>query len=230
MMPYDSSNRRRNAALVTLGIILLSEVAGLVTGVGRLLLVQWVTGGRAVLQEVAEVSDFLVGCAAIFQLAALVACAIAFSMWFHRVYRNLPILGATGLALTPARAVGGFYIPFVNLIRPLEAMDEIWLNSQLPAADPLLPPEQPRTVKIWWLSFLAANILANLGATLLRGADDLSRLRWGTVAMLVSDALAIVAAISAMHLVRQISAQQDALHQYLEVRRTSRTPSEAGTA
>ena len=79
MMPYDSSNRRRNAALVTLAIILASQVAGLVAGVGRLLLVQWMTGGRAASQEVAQASDAFVGHAHGFEQANGLRSLPAFS-------------------------------------------------------------------------------------------------------------------------------------------------------
>ena len=200
MMPYESSKARSNVALVTLGIILASQVAGLVAGLSRLLLVQWMRGGRAASQEVAQASDAFVGCAGYFQLVAIAVCAIGFSLWFHRVYRNLPALGATGLALSPGRAVGGFYIPLVNLFEPAEPS---------------------RWIKTWWLSFIVSNLLGNVAAVALGRADGLGGLLWATLGILASDALAILAAGSAMFLVRQVTSQQDTLHQHLQPQRAS---------
>jgi hypothetical protein len=229
MIPYESSKARSNVALVTLGIILASQVAGLVAGFIRLLLVQSMRSGRAAAQGVAQASDAFVGCAGYFQLVAIAVCAIGFSLWFHRVYRNLPALGATGLALSPGRAVGGFYIPIVNLFEPYGTMQEIWLHSQLPAADPLLEPAEPsRWIKIWWLSFIASNFLGNFSGVVLVRANGLGGLLWATLGMLASDALAILAAGSAMSLVRQVTAQQDTLHQHLEAQRASQAPVQEG--
>jgi hypothetical protein len=63
------------------------------------------------------------------QLLIFIATAVAFLMWLHRAYRNLPALGATRLDTTPGWAVGYFFIPFANLVKPFQAVREIWHES-----------------------------------------------------------------------------------------------------
>jgi len=62
-------------------------------------------------------------------LAVSVAIPVAFLMWIHRAYRNLPALGATRLDYTPAWAVGWFFVPFISMIRPYYVTAEIWRLS-----------------------------------------------------------------------------------------------------
>jgi hypothetical protein len=70
--------------------------------------------------------------------AATVGAIIAFSMWTHRVYRNLSALGARDLRCTPGWAVGWLFIPLANLVVPYFVFAEIWRNS-IPA-----PPDSAR--------------------------------------------------------------------------------------
>src|SRR5689334_7274535 len=58
------------------------------------------------------------------KLALLVATAVAFLIWFHRAHKNLPALGARELKYTPGWAVGGFFVPLLNLVRPADVMRE----------------------------------------------------------------------------------------------------------
>ncbi|MFC1995866.1 DUF4328 domain-containing protein [Chloroflexota bacterium] len=44
-----------------------------------------------------------------------VITAVLFYMWIHRAHRNLPSLGVSGLKYSPGWAVGGFFIPILNL-------------------------------------------------------------------------------------------------------------------
>jgi hypothetical protein len=66
---------------------------------------------------------------------AIIGSIIAFSMWTHRVYRNLPALGARLLRHTPGWAVGWLFIPFANLVVPYFIFAEIWRDSIPAQAD-----------------------------------------------------------------------------------------------
>jgi hypothetical protein len=66
---------------------------------------------------------------------AMVGSIVAFCLWTHRVYRNLPALGARGLRYTPGWAVGWLFVPFANLVVPYFVFAEIWRNSIPTPAD-----------------------------------------------------------------------------------------------
>src|SRR5690242_12224870 len=58
-------------------------------------------------------------------LLTLVATIILVGRWIYRASGNAHTL-ANDLTITPGWAVGWFFIPFANLVRPFESMKETW--------------------------------------------------------------------------------------------------------
>jgi len=54
----------------------------------------------------------------VFEIVLLIGAAVTFLVWFHRVDKNLSALGGRDLKYTPGWAMGGFFVPFLNLVRP----------------------------------------------------------------------------------------------------------------
>lgn len=55
-----------------------------------------------------------------------------FCCWIYRLAHNVRALGARRLEFTPGWAVGFYFIPFVGLWKPYQAMKEIWKASDDP--------------------------------------------------------------------------------------------------
>ncbi len=88
-------------------------------------------------------------------------------MWIYRAHDNLTQFGLTGLEFTPGWSVGWFFVPFANLVKPYEAMRELWsrsLSNRLHAAA-LLP--------LWWGCFLVGGIAMTIGGLANRESGDL---------------------------------------------------------
>ena len=74
-------------------------------------------------------------------VAVSLATSVAFLMWIHRAYRNLPALRGTPLKCSPRWAVGYYFIPILNFFRPYQVMKEIWRESD--------PRGYPCSAKHW---------------------------------------------------------------------------------
>jgi len=85
------------------------------------------------------------------QVFVYVATALAFLRWFHRVHGNLPGLGGRDLKYTPGWAAGGFFVPVLNLFRPLQVMREVWHASDPSRLEQDLAPDGPT-----WATFAVA--------------------------------------------------------------------------
>lgn len=98
---------------------------------------------------------------------------IAFLVWLDHAVGNLHLLETTGLAFDRTGTVLSFFIPILNLFQPHASMQEI-----CQASDPLHAQTRTawksspslRSVTVWWLSLLAAGLLAGLGV--LASNDD----------------------------------------------------------
>lgn len=123
-------------------------------------------------------------------LLGVLSAAVAFTMWMHRAFRNLPALGARDLRWSPAWAAGAWFIPIVNFVVPILVASELWRASGgagggvrwLPAA--------------WWAAWVTGSILNGLSGSLEGEAQSVQMASdalgvVGDVAMLAAGSLAI---------------------------------------
>ena len=57
-------------------------------------------------------------------LACLLATMGIFIWWFQRTYGNLSVLGASDLRYTHGWSMGAWFVPFLNLVRPVQIANE----------------------------------------------------------------------------------------------------------
>jgi hypothetical protein len=95
--------------------------------------------------------------------------ALAFVPWFYCAYRNLPRLGRGESRFGAGWAIGAWFVPLLNLVRPKLIADEIYLNSD---------GETTLTglgfVHCWWALLIGSAIAQRIGITIVNSADDVS--------------------------------------------------------
>jgi uncharacterized protein DUF4328 len=105
---------------------------------------------------------FLIGLIAIPELLFRIVTIVVFLIWEHRAFANLSPLKARNLEFSPGWAVGWWFIPFANLVKPYQAMKELWRES-----DPEFDPEMgflsasigvPSIFGFWWALWIISNI------------------------------------------------------------------------
>lgn len=69
-----------------------------------------------------------------FQAGVTITTIILFVKWIYRASFNARALGAQNMKFTPGWSVGYYFIPFLNLWRPYQAMKEIWKASKNPTS------------------------------------------------------------------------------------------------
>lgn len=158
----------------------------------------------------------------ILQMLVAVGTIIAFLAWFHRSHKNLPSLGNFGLKYSPGWAVGGFFVPFLNLFRPFQVMREIWHGSDPAGFSRDTAPDgsrirntlgAPALVGFWWMLFLVTSFL---GRVILQMAVDenatIEELQTFSELLLVADLIDIPAAVVLYILVGRITTWQLGRH------------------
>ncbi len=154
----------------------------------------------------------------VIQLVLIVATATAFLVWFHRVRRNLPSLGGRELRYSQGWAVGGFFVPLLNFVRPFQVMREVWhgsdpagLERDATAGGPALRNQlpAPQLVAGWWALFIISNLIGNTAGRILRNAGgNIDVLQGATVLLVFSDLLEIPSALVTIRLVGQVTRSQ----------------------
>ena len=212
IVPFESGHRRAVVAKVLLGFnILVSCLAALSYWMQISLLEQAKVGQAS--EEALMMNDARVGLIALAELAILISTAVVFLMWFHRVYRNLPALGAAGLRFTPGWVVGYWFIPFANLVRPVQAAGEMFRGS-----DPALNEtwgtawqRRPGSVLVgsWWAIWLISNIYDNFSMRISLATESIESLISSSWLSIVGAALNILAALLAIAMITSIDRRQE---------------------
>lgn len=138
------------------------------------------------------------------QLLVLVATAVAFLVWFHRAHGNLDVVSSMKRIYTPGWAVGSFFLPFLNLWWPLEAMRELWQGTMSSGST-----STPALIGWWWGLFIASNfvpiLLIPLSSPETPTLPDVEIASW---LQILTAGLDIPAAILAIVLVGRITRRQ----------------------
>jgi Domain of unknown function (DUF4328) len=153
-------------------------------------------------------------------LICYIVTAIVFLVWFYRAYANLRPLGATRLNQTPGWAVGVWFLPIMNLFRPVQAAQEIWRNSD-PAAvdgDDLDSSRSPNStvIGLWWTAWIADMLINHVSSEMARAVNSPTTLEAATIADAFAQTTAIVGATLAIAVVHAIEFRQRARAEALE--------------
>lgn len=213
-VPADGAGRWTKGLLLA---TLVLSVVGIVSGLLQLeLLSRAATGGIS--QAEAAANDSRQQLIGVLQLLLYVGTVVAFLIWFHRVHKNLPDLGGRELKYTPGWAVGGFFVPFLNLVRPLQVMREVWLGSDpsglerdIASGGPSIRNQlgTPALIGWWWALFLISGFLGNIAMRMGFGQNQtLDQLQDLTALLVFSDVINIPSALVAIRLVGRITGWQ----------------------
>lgn len=186
---------------------------------------RFVDGGRAApLVDAENATESAVGWLAL----AFLATGMLFIAWLHQAYKAIVSLGAEGRRWSPGWAIGGWFIPFANLVIPKLVINEV---DRVSAAGP--PPVGTSwkgspilTVgSFWWGAFIFGAVGVAIGSAI-SGAEleadvfDAGVYRAGLIIVAVGYGLYALAALLATRVVRVIGSRLD----------TRRPTSDVGTA
>jgi hypothetical protein len=162
--------------------------------------------------ETVDASDTLVLVGVGLQTLAYITAAALFLVWFHRAYRNLPLLGVRPLRYDNGWEIGSWFIPVFNFVRPKQVADDIWRGSE-PRPGPKRLEDGarvPALLHLWWAACCAAWLLALVERVLGYEMQTLPEQRTAVVVALVACGAYVLAAALAIVVVRKVSRRQDA--------------------
>ncbi|KNB54278.1 hypothetical protein AC230_05410 [Streptomyces caatingaensis] len=198
------------AAVVLLGVCALADAFSVVANCNLFSVSDRLADDVLSLEEgEADRADLLVAVAGFLQSLALLATAVVFIVWFRRVRINAEVFRPDGHRMRRGWAVWGWLTPVVNLWFPKRMADDVWAAS-LPYAPDGSPLRVSRAVMNWWWGLWIATLFLGRGTSrMYLMAETPEEIRAAAVAMTVSDAVDVLAAVAAALFVRRLTALQD---------------------
>ncbi|MBL9079603.1 MAG: DUF4328 domain-containing protein [Planctomycetes bacterium] len=136
-------------------------------------------------------------------LASLLITGVLFIAWMHRAFGNAH---AAGLRSTHAIgwAIGGWFVPLLNLVRPYQIAAEMWRHAGPERAGPAA------IAPLWWAGWLLGNVTGSIGTHLNENPDE-ETAQFGLQVLIASDLLSVLAGVMGIVLVRRLTAAHAAM-------------------
>ena len=198
MYDFKDPAGRTRLAVICVAIYMVSDAL-----FGLTLLYDYATSAGPLDPYEVRPSDFV----AIAMLVMMIVCIVVVGMWIYRASANAHAL-SDEMTITPGWAVGWYFVPFMNLVRPYQAMREIWLASHFRGNWHGEPA--PAILGWWWGLWIVTNILANISFRLsmgLEGGESLELVTWLDIA---GSALSVPLSLALISIMRQTAQAQDA--------------------
>lgn len=143
----------------------------------------------------------------ILQFICIITIIVLFIKWFRRAYGNLIRLEIK-MDYTENGAVWGYFIPFVNWVRPVKTMKEIFIKTQkaIKQYDSTLVLESSTTfIGAWWLIYIANGVIGNFASKAMNRASTIDEFVDANNIYIVSDLVDILSIALAVIVVQKIS-------------------------
>jgi hypothetical protein len=209
---YRPLRRRAGLARIGLALTALASVVAVVFDVYERSLLARVASGEPVSFGELDASDNRQLVLSVVLFLLWILTTVFFIAWLHRAYTNLRALGVDGLRYGTGWAIGAWFVPFLNLVRPIQIVNDVWRGSR-PYLDHRFGwrgRPVPRVFAFWWAAWLIAGALGGVAAQLLLGAEEPGQFEASSAAFIASDLLSAVAAILALVVVDRTTARQTA--------------------
>jgi Domain of unknown function (DUF4328)/Protein of unknown function (DUF2510) len=140
------------------------------------------------------------------QFLVYLATAITFLVWFRRAYLDRS-LDRGRLRFSSGWTIGSWFVPFLNLVRPKQIMDDVWRASEPgQAAYPHdRRPPVPGLLHAWWALWVISLLLGSVVLSFSRDTDTIEGLRQASTTILIADIVEVPLTILALLVVTRLT-------------------------
>lgn len=202
---------KATVALVVLILVCVADGVAILSNVVQYSLITQMESGRMPAPATITTADTIGVLIAVVNVGLFIVAVITVGMWIYQAHKNLLERGVGGKQFTPGWAVGWFFVPFANLFKPYQAMQELWKASD-PAVDSRRDwRHAPGSglVSGWWATWLIGNIILNFSNRIgLSRTPSLPELKVTLVGNSFGAVMLIVAAVLLICIIQGVQARQ----------------------
>ncbi|MFD7833820.1 DUF4328 domain-containing protein [Streptomyces sp. NPDC059761] len=153
-------------------------------------------------------SDILTAVAGSLQSLILLATAVVFIIWFHRVRVNGEIMRPDAFVQKRGWAIGGWFVPIGNLFLPFQIAKQTWTASTQLGPDGSFREVSAAPLNAWWALWASSLVLDRVFSVMYKRADTPEALRDASAVGMVTGLVTVAAAVLAIVFVRKLTAMQ----------------------
>lgn len=153
-----------------------------------------------------------------------VAEAVVLLLWQYRAYKNLTAFNAKNLNYTPGWAIAYWFIPILNLFRPLQVLSEIWHGSDPETVESDFNygnTSIPALFGIWW----GLRLIGGISERFIMSSSNSNGLDETSYAIsLISSVTVTISLVLLLIIVRGIDNRQQTVARNLDLRKVMPPP------
>jgi hypothetical protein len=177
--PYAPLGGRAKLVVACLIIGIIIDAVAVYFLASQLSLIGRYFSGQPVAPGELEANDNRVVAVGAIQALIFLITVVTFLVWIYQAHRNLPATGAQNLEYSPGWAVGGFFVPILNLIRPFQVMREIWKASDpdqdMAEGEYWKYSDTTPALGFWWFVWIGAGLMASISVLMMRTVESANR-------------------------------------------------------
>jgi hypothetical protein len=199
---------RAKLAITMIWMVLAFDIIALISDSFQFDLLQRMATGSGYTMEEAESNDTRQQVIAVVNIIVLIISGVTFIQWFRRAYFNLHTR-VHNLKYTEGWAAGSWFVPFINLIRPKQIMNELYERSDALLAKRSTNYIQKISTSLlgwWWGLWLLSRILNQISFRLGMKAESVDELTTSTVLSIVATVVGIPLAFVTVKVIKDYAA------------------------
>ncbi len=157
--------------------------------------------------SIIEMLDVIVAVVRISLFAINIIAIVFFVRWLKRAYGNL-IRKHQPMEYSENGSAWGFFIPIVNLYRPITTAKEIYLKTQYAIKEynsNLRVDTDTSFIVIWWVMYWVNTFFSNYAYKKLEKAFDFSGFIDANAYIIISEIISIIAILLALYVIHKIT-------------------------
>jgi hypothetical protein len=207
LRPLDGLGR---ALVIVLGIGMVGDLANILVTFLEMRILERYQQGEAISDaEIVKALDRS-GFVGLVILVLFLVSGILWLVWQHRGHANLHAAGVDRLRFTPGWAVGWWFVPFANIVKPFQTVRELWKASD--GSPQWWETKTWPVIGWWWAGYLVFNVLDGVASAYF--ADEsvtVDSLITGDKLSIAGDVASVATAILAIWIVRSVTRRQSGL-------------------
>lgn len=221
MNTVQNNETRAKLAVAVMWLVVVAHVITLISGYMQFNLAQNVLSTGEFTMEELHSNDMRQLYVSLFALFVFILAAVFFLMWFYRAYSNLSYK-VKYLEHSKGWAIGAWFVPVLNLFRPYQIMRELYHESlRLLRKQNIemsgLPDTSMAMINYWWGFWVASLMVSSFSLSLGFQPSTFEVLSRITVMDLIADALALIGAVLAVHVIKNYSMIEEKLTEVPDV-------------
>ncbi|MCF7561492.1 DUF4328 domain-containing protein [Sabulilitoribacter multivorans] len=157
--------------------------------------------------EYIENLDYLSIVISLTYFSSFIITIVLFIQWFRRAYGNLIRLDVN-MEYTENGSVWGYFIPFINWVRPIKTMKEIYLKTQKVIKEynsTLVFNKNTEFIVVWWVIYLINGFIANFASKQMNRATTIDEFISANNVYIFSDLVDVVSIGFAILVIQKVS-------------------------